>query len=518
MLKNLSLIRLMQSMSKSEKRNFKLIAQKTGDSKKLYVKLFDHLMKYGNFDDQLIIKKIPEIKKSQLSNIKATLSKQILRSLRDINKEVYKEIKARERFDFAKVLYAKGLYRESLEMLQIVKTMAQQIHLKPLEYLAINFEKQIESQHVTKSMSPKAYQLATESNDIIEALELTNELTNLSLLLYARYLENGYVKNEQEYQELHKYFYSILPVIEVENLDFYQKLNLYQSYVWFYHMSQDFLNYYRYAQKWVNLFDEYPAMKGPATVLYIKGLHNVLNALFMSGKRKQFREAIEKLMMFNNDAEFKLSVNEKGQLQLFKYTHGINSIFMSANYEYGASFVNDLTQTIDNMEYPWDPSRIMVFHYKIACIYFGNGDLDNTITYLNKVENTFTPRLKVDIQCFSRVLNLIAHYDLGNDILVSYKIKSVFRFLLKMGELEKVHTEIFRFIRRTPKMNKSTIIPEFQKLRDKLADIETERFEKRPFLYLDIISWLDSKINSVSMVEAIKARRLNNVTTLHKPA
>lgn len=506
MLKSASLLRLINSMSKSEKRNFKLNAQKTGDSNKLYVKLFDYLLKHGAFEDQKIIKKIPEIKKSQLSNLRATLSKSLLRSLRDINKESYPEIKARERFDFAKVLYAKGQYRESLEMIQIVKRMANEINLQPLEYLAISFEKQIESQHVTKSMSPKAYQLATESNNIIRDLELSNELSNLSLLLYARYLENGYVKNEIEYQKLHKYFYSLLPVIETDNLNFYQKLNLYQSYVWFYHMAQDFLNYYKYAQKWVNLFDQYPSMKGPATVQYIKGLHNVLNALFMAGKRKKFRENIEKLLQFNSDNTLRLSVNEKGQLQLFKYTHGINSIFMSAQYEYGASFVRDLEQTIDEMEYPWDATRTLVFNYKIACIYFGNGNLDKTITFLNRVENTYQPRLKVDIQCFSRVLNLIAHYDLGNDILVSHKIKSVFRFLLKMGELEKVQKEIFRFIRRTPRMDKSTILEEFKKLREKLVAIETERFEKRPFLYLDIISWLDSKINGVSMVEAIRNR------------
>jgi hypothetical protein len=238
-------------------------------------------------------------------------------------------------------------------------------------------------------------------------------------------------------------------------------------------------------------------------------MHNVLNALFMAGKPKQFRENIEKLLQFNKDGNLRLSENEKGQLQLFKYTHGINSIFLSANYAYGADFVRDLEVSIEEMEHPWDPSRIMVFNYKIACVYFGNGDLNKTITFLNRVENTYQARLKVDIQCFARVLNLIAHFDLGNDILVSYKIKSVFRFLLKMGELEKVQLEIFRFVRRTPKMNRNTIIEEFKKLREKLAVIETERFEKRPFLYLDIISWLDSKINKVSMVEAIKARRKN---------
>ena len=275
MLKTAALIKLVKSMSKGEKRNFKLLSQKTGENKKLYVQLFDYLDKYGRLDEKHMFKKLPQIKKSQLPNLKAVLSKHLLRSLRDINKDEYPEIKARERFDFAKVLYAKGQYRESLKMLNIVKQMAIKINQKPLEYLALSFEKQIESQHVTKSMSSKAYELMSESNGILDNLYLTNELSNLSLLLYARYLEKGYVKNEEEFKKLHKYFHSILPVLQINDLDFYQKLYLYQSYTWFYHMAQDFLNYYKYSLKWVNLFEEHPEMKVPATSIYIKGLHNV---------------------------------------------------------------------------------------------------------------------------------------------------------------------------------------------------------------------------------------------------
>ena len=241
--------------------------------------------------------------------------------------------------------------------------------------------------------------------------------------------------------------------------------------------------------------------------MYLKGLHNVLNALFMAGKRKLFEQYFAVLSAFKDQYQKKLSANEKSQLELFKYIHGINRIFMTADYEEGVNLVHRLEHAMENEGRGWDLSRIMVFNYKIACIHFGNGDLDQTVTYLNRVEQMYKPRLKVDIQCFARVLNLIAHYELGNDLLVSYRIKSVFRFLLKMGELEKVHTEIFRFIRRTPRMNRYTILDEFKSLREKLIVHESERFEKRPFLYLDIISWLESKINKVSMVEAIKARK-----------
>ena len=38
--------------------------------------------------------------------------------------------------------------------------------------------------------------------------------------------------------------------------------------------------YYRYARKWIDLFEEQPLMIGVETGHYIKGMHNLLNAHF----------------------------------------------------------------------------------------------------------------------------------------------------------------------------------------------------------------------------------------------
>ncbi len=38
--------------------------------------------------------------------------------------------------------------------------------------------------------------------------------------------------------------------------------------------------YYRYGQKWIDLFDNEPLMISVETGHYVKGMHNMLNALF----------------------------------------------------------------------------------------------------------------------------------------------------------------------------------------------------------------------------------------------
>jgi hypothetical protein len=54
----------------------------------------------------------------------------------------------------------------------------------------------------------------------------------------------------------------------------------YQSYCWYAFIRQDFLQYYRYAQKWVDMFRAQPLMIRVETSHYIKGMHYLMNAHF----------------------------------------------------------------------------------------------------------------------------------------------------------------------------------------------------------------------------------------------
>ena len=85
-----------------------------------------------------------------------------------------------------------------------------------------------------------------------------------------------------------------------------------------------------------------------------------------------------------------------------------------------------------------------------------------------------------------------------------------YKFLIKMNDLHEVQREMIKFLR-----NLGTIFPhelksEFKKLHDRLIVFENHPYEKRAFLYLDIISWLESKIENKPVAEIIqeKAKKL----------
>jgi hypothetical protein len=112
------LVALIRSLTRAEKRHFRLFVKRNQSSEDiLFLQLFDFLEKRGEYEEDVILKKIPEVKKSQLSNLKAHLYKQLLTSLRLLSTKNANDIQIREMVDYARVLYNKGLYRHALDML-----------------------------------------------------------------------------------------------------------------------------------------------------------------------------------------------------------------------------------------------------------------------------------------------------------------------------------------------------------------------------------------------------------------
>ncbi|MEJ7913009.1 MAG: hypothetical protein WKF70_07630, partial [Chitinophagaceae bacterium] len=120
-----SLVQLIHSLKKGEKRNFKLyISRNSGNQDLKVIQLFDALDRMKEYDETALLARIHPIKKDQLANRKAHLYKQILASLRLLETNENIDIQLREQMDYARILYNKGLYVQSLKLLEKAKESA----------------------------------------------------------------------------------------------------------------------------------------------------------------------------------------------------------------------------------------------------------------------------------------------------------------------------------------------------------------------------------------------------------
>jgi hypothetical protein len=503
-----ALFQLIKSLEKSEKRNFKLYITRNSASDDLKsIQLFDAMDKMEEYDEAEMLNKNKNIRKQQLSNAKAHLYREILSSLRLIRQEENIDIQLHEQLDYARILYNKGLYLQSLRTLDKIKENARAHHQLTFLQQVLFFEKTIESLHITRSMQDRADQLATELDAVNEQLRLISLMSNLSLQLYSWYIRHGVARNEKDEVAVQEFFERNMPMDLSNCQGFYERLYLYQSYVWYAFIRQDFLLYYRYAQKWVDLFEKEPFMMVIETSQYIKGMHNLLGAHFDLLNDQKFRETLKQFEDFSESDLVKNNVNNRIQTFVYLYISKLNQHFIYGTFTEGLALVPYIEDKLKEYWIYLDRHRILVFYYKIACLYFGSGDYGKTVDYLNKIIN-WKVDLRTDLQCYSRLLHLIAHYELGNFDLLEYLIKSVYRFMAKMENLSRVEEEIFRFLRKSFKLTPDQLKPEFGKLVEKLRAYEMNRFETRAFMYLDIISWLESKILYVPVQDVIREKYL----------
>ena len=506
---NSPLFQLIKSLKKGEKRNFKLFAKRntTSPVDLKSIILFDALDKMENYDELLLLKKNKTISKVQLSNMNAHLYKLILSSLRIIKDEDNIDIQLREQMDFARILYNKGFYLQSLNVLDKMKKMAK-LHHQPTHLIQILFfEKKIESLYITRSIESRADELIQDSNTVLNQIKNVTILSNLALKLYSWYITNGHVRTREDAEVIKNIFTENLPANLKDCNSFYEKLYLYQSNCWYAFIQQDFLQYYRHTQKWVNLFTEEPLMLEVETAHYIKGVHNLMFAHFDLGNYKKLNEVINGFEKFSKND---FVVNNESHLVLAKtylYTAKINLHFVEGTFTKGIKLIPEIEIFIKEYAQYIDRHRVLVFYYKFASLYFGSGDNDKAIDYLNKIIN-WKVDLRTDLQCYSRLLNLIAHYELGNYDLLEYLIKSVYRFMAKMENMSIVEEEIFKFLRQSFNFSAKEIKPALEKLLKKLKAQKKNKFETRAFLYLDVISWIESKINNEPVEKVIRNKFL----------
>jgi deoxyhypusine synthase len=148
-------------------------------------------------------------------------------------------------------------------------------------------------------------------------------------------------------------------------------------------------------------------------------------------------------------------------------------------------------------------------------MYFGNGNYDTCIDYLQKIINE-NADVRSDLQSYSRLMHLMAHYELGNYELMEYLTKSVYRFMAKKENLTVVEEEMFKFLRKSFHVNRSKVQAELEKFLDKIKGLEKNRHETRAFAYLDIISWVESKVQRKTMGQILQEKYNNSRKRVYK--
>ncbi|MEJ2004177.1 MAG: hypothetical protein P8X57_04260 [Cyclobacteriaceae bacterium] len=511
--KSNALFELIHSLKPAEKRYFTLWASRNGTSDKKFLQLFDAMCKQDNYDESALLEEIPEISERQISNMKAHLYQRILQALRQYSQSHNTEIQLREMIDHVQLLFNRGLYDQCNEILKKARKRVGRIDNLELQLEILKWEKNIITHTIGPRNEERVNRIVEEVQQVNERINNVNEFTNLAARLNAIYYRIGFIRNKSDHKHIEQLIRHNLPSYEEEHLSLTEKLSLYQLLSGYYSFIQDFDMGLHFAQKWIALFDDHRNIRYTRTNDYLSAINTLMIIQYKLFLYDAFVQTSRRLREIRHYSKHTLNENIRMRLYKYTYVHEFNRIFMLGDFSHGVSLINRIEHLLDPFIRQLDNHSRLILYYKIACLYFGDAKYGECIQWLNRVNSAEQINLREDIHSFARILSLISHYELGNTDVIEYYIRSTYRFLLRRKDLYSFQKYIIRFLKKlNERLSDDELINAFAELRDQLRPLQNNPYERRAFMYFDIISWLESKLEHRPVGDVINEKAMSRIS------
>jgi hypothetical protein len=503
---------LIKSLSKSEKRYFKIFASRhTIGEKNKYVELFDAIDKQEQYNEKIILKKFAKTKLADnLSSVKVHLTNLILKSLRQFNGNNKKKYDVRELIDFADILFEKGLYLHSKKILQKAKKIAYEYDLLILIDEISVLERLIA--HKTGDYTEIQYQINEAYNEgkrVRQVNEMLAEYENILsriLALLTQYHRTRTTLDAEKYEEVMQH-----PLLQddPENQPLSCQIEYHTMWGYYCFITDDIEKGHYHRSRVVKLLEQKPHQILDSPKIYIQQARRLL--IFEGANRlfDEFDKTAEKLKGFIGKIPAgKQTKNLKAEIYTTIYVIKLDIDIDRGKFKEGALFAKEVEEGLKDVHSQMNTEGELVLRYNMFYVYFGNEQYHEALKWINTILNKNYSFVRMDIQCFTRLTNLLLHYELGNTEQLFYLLKSTKRFLQKNDRYYKFEHAFLEFVSNTmlKDYSKKELHERFVNFEEELAEIVKDPFESRALGYFDLLSWVQSKIRKCTFEEAVQER------------
>lgn len=507
MLPPTDLFDLIHSLSRTEKRYFKIAAEMHVIGKKNnYVKLFEAILKQKEYDEAAIKRKFrKETFVKQLTFTKNALSNKILKSLRDYHsggKNASAAFQLRESLSNIELLYQKSLLNQMGKELRRSKKLAYQYDAFSYLLQLISWEKRLLTGTASKKVVQQLAELVAEEEYVLMLLQnyRTYESLNQQMVSLLRIRKTTKAKAvEEDFKQLFDH-----PLLSEESkaLSFTAKLLYHDTKGHYFDNIHKGKQAFEHYQKMFNLWSTEQGVLLQKENLggYRKALNNYLNSCNQTQQFALLPAVLQKMEELPTDtfeAEFKT-------FQLLV----INQLLYFVNtkqFEAGIAKVAEWEKGLEKYGKYVSPTHLLTIYYNISLLYFFEENHGETLLWLNEIIYFPKADVRKDLQQVARLLQLILHYELENEEILENLYRSTYRNLKQANDLDRFEQIVLRNVRQLIKVNifdKEELKESLLTFRNELQQMvaQTGRF---PLGLFEVGNWLDSKIAGKSLKEIL---------------
>lgn len=498
---------LIKSLTKSEKRFFKLNSSlQSGD--KNYLKIFDFIEKQKRYnEDELKEYFKGEIFIKHLPSEKNHLYRLILKSLRAYYSDQSVSAQLKQEIKNIDILNRKALYKECNKFVKRAKKIATTYEKFYYWFELINWERRL---------LEEAYEAGIFTYNLDELIEeeqgVVDKLRNLAEyhVLYSRinyiFRSGGFTRNEQEREIVNKIENHHL--IKGKNTAISTRATTICYYIKGVCSAskRDYENALIFFRKSKSIMDRNSKIRNDLQQRYIATLNFLMLCYIDTYDFKNAESIVEEIKALRGKKAFG-ALGFKVRIFTATYIGELQLNNRKGQFAKSIQLIPEIQEGLELYEDKINKEKQLLFTYNMAYAYFGVEEYRQALKYINDVLNDNEKQLRQDIYSFSRIFNLIIHFELNNIDFLEYDLKSAARYLNKHPkdyQMEKLFiTHIKQLARVEGAEEQKSIFIKFNEELNELLKIEKENVILE---YFDILAWTNSKINDISFAEAVQNR------------
>lgn len=495
-----SLHRLIQSLTQTEKRYFKLHTNKEVNRQDaIYLQLFEVMEAQNRPDEAAIQEGLPHLSPSRLPNVKNYLERTILKSLGNYYQDSSIDAKMQFMLGCVRILYSKALLKEAVKKLKKAKKLAYRHERFPVLFELLRWERKMSGRHHSAAQVEKALmESLAEERKVLALMQNVGEISERFYRVYIRYVKNGVVRTPDQKLALDALMDHEILKDPDRALTFQAKILQNNTWFIYYESIGKSEQGFGFLKNMAKLFADNPVFILDETRNYVSTLNNLL---ICQKELKLQTDFFSTLQTFRNLPK-KIPKGQKEHIELLVFPR---SYLLEMDYHLECRTFHNLPPIIEKLEKGLKQLEtkihklyLIALQNKLALAWFSLGNHREALRWLNKTLNNSDVSLRPDVLSFARMFMLILHYELGNIDLLDHLGKSSYGYLFKKNTLYRSEKILLKFFsEKLPKLvTEAQRLKAFQNLKEKLAQhAETENILQTlsPF---DFLEWIDDKIGA----------------------
>lgn len=489
---------LVKSLTKNEKRFFKIFSKRHGDKDDLkYLQLFDVYDSFDVYEKENIELEILNKNITNIRNIKHQLNLQILRCLNTYHYHKTVETEVFNHLQNGQILFEKGLFNHAYKAVNQAKILAKKYDLNLLLLDCLKREKQIARElYIKEKIAHFATEGLNEEKELLNQYLKTCEAHHLrnQLILTSRESKN-IDKNQLKLQtEVLERQVLSLNIDNVESFETTEAALITQSY--FYISKQDFKNASEVQHQLIEFYKIFPEQIELHQSNYLSALYNLMVSSLILKKYNK----VETIL--NAIDTYRLKQNSRlVRLKLFTYLNiGLAYYNQKGDFIKSSSYETTVAQGLIKFNNAIHVFAKVSLHLHITVSFIGIKNFEKATFWVNKLLNELHSKSIATHLLIGKILSLIIAFEQKKFTYLNFIAKQYYNEIdLVENKLKSLELLIvFFYSNNFDELTKAEIIKLLEKLKLDLNNLFIDPNENTIVEVFDILSWIDARIYNQS--------------------